>query len=109
MSLRVEILRNGSLQVEGHDGWAEDKDRPINTFTLETNNSFLLLPLQIEILKNGSLQDKYSLSQGDMDGPIVPVNETITADGVQRNVILVNDQFPGPTLEVMEGAQVNHD
>ncbi|XP_035661520.1 L-ascorbate oxidase-like [Branchiostoma floridae] len=60
----------------------------------------------IEILKNGSLQDKYSLSQGDMDGPIVPVEETITADGVQRNVILVNDQFPGPTLEVMEGAQV---
>ncbi|XP_078620738.1 uncharacterized protein LOC144887397 [Branchiostoma floridae x Branchiostoma japonicum] len=61
----------------------------------------------IEILTNGSLQDVYSFSQaGVMDGPIVPVNETITADGVQRNVILVNDQFPGPTLEVMEGAQV---
>ncbi|CAH1249449.1 Hypp8609 [Branchiostoma lanceolatum] len=61
----VEILRNGSLQVKVHVGWAEDTD-----------------------------------------GPIVPVEETITADGVQRNVILVNDQFPGPTLEVMEGAQV---
>ncbi|XP_078620980.1 uncharacterized protein LOC144887566 isoform X1 [Branchiostoma floridae x Branchiostoma japonicum] len=61
----VEILRNGSLQVKVHIGWAEDKD-----------------------------------------GPIVPVEQTITADGVQRNVILVNDQFPGPTLEVMEGAQV---
>ena len=44
-----------------------------------------------------------------MDGSIVSVEEAITADGVQRNVIVVNDQFPGPTLEVMEGAQVNND
>ena len=30
-----------------------------------------------------------------------------TADGNgQRNVILVNGEFPGPTLEVMEGAEV---
>ncbi|KAJ7337089.1 hypothetical protein OS493_009941 [Desmophyllum pertusum] len=30
-----------------------------------------------------------------------------TADGsAQRNIILVNGQFPGPTLEVMEGAEV---
>ncbi|XP_066264314.1 uncharacterized protein [Branchiostoma lanceolatum] len=60
----------------------------------------------VEILKNGSLQNKYVVFSGDIDGPIVPVEETITADGVQRNVILLNDQFPGPTLEVMEGAQV---
>ncbi|XP_066272659.1 uncharacterized protein [Branchiostoma lanceolatum] len=61
----------------------------------------------IEILRNGSLQVKVHVGWAkDTDGPIVPVEETITADGVQRNVIVVNDQFPGPTLEVMEGAQV---
>ncbi|XP_066264318.1 uncharacterized protein [Branchiostoma lanceolatum] len=53
-------------------------------------------------MTNGSLQVKRRY----VDGPIVPVEETITADGVQRNVIVVNDQFPGPTLEVMEGAQM---
>ncbi|XP_066263245.1 uncharacterized protein [Branchiostoma lanceolatum] len=59
----------------------------------------------VEILTNGSLQVK-NRYVSDIDGTIVPVEETITADGVLRNVILVNDQFPGPTLEVMEGAQV---
>ncbi|KAI8496477.1 hypothetical protein Bbelb_257760 [Branchiostoma belcheri] len=60
---------------------------------------------RVEILTNGSLL-AIDERAGDKEGSIVPVNETITADGVQRNVILVNDQFPGPTLEVMEGAQV---
>ncbi|XP_078702336.1 uncharacterized protein LOC144928144 [Branchiostoma floridae x Branchiostoma belcheri] len=61
----------------------------------------------VKILRNGSVQVKVHVGWAvDTDGPIVPVEETITADGVQRNVILVNDQFPGPTLEVMEGAQV---
>ncbi|CAH1274669.1 Hypp5360 [Branchiostoma lanceolatum] len=59
----------------------------------------------VKILTNGSLQVKNSVFP-DVDGPIVPMEEVITADGVQRNVIVVNEQFPGPTLEVMEGAQV---
>ena len=33
-------------------------------------------------------------------------NDVITANGVKRNVIVVNGQFPGPTLEVAEGSQV---
>ncbi|CAH1248817.1 Hypp8435 [Branchiostoma lanceolatum] len=61
---------------------------------------------EVKILTNGSLQVTNSIPGADAPIKIVPVEETITADGVQRNVILVNDQFPGPTLEVMEGAQV---
>ena len=33
--------------------------------------------------------------------------DVITADGVKRNVIVINGQFPGPTLEVAEGSQVH--
>ena len=34
-------------------------------------------------------------------------SDVITADGVKRNVIVINGQFPGPTLEVAEGSQVH--
>jgi hypothetical protein len=37
---------------------------------------------------------------------IVPVDEVHTADGHTRTIITINDQFPGPAIEVMEGAQV---
>ncbi|CAH1800522.1 unnamed protein product [Owenia fusiformis] len=33
-------------------------------------------------------------------------DDIITADGLSRNIIVVNDQFPGPPIEVTEGAQV---
>ena len=33
-------------------------------------------------------------------------NETIIADGVERDVLVINKQLPGPTLEVMEGSEV---
>ena len=33
-------------------------------------------------------------------------SDVITADGFSRNVIVINEQFPGPTIEVMEGVQV---
>ena len=39
-------------------------------------------------------------------GRIVPVEDTMTADGFLRTIIVINGLFPGPTIEVMEGAQV---
>ena len=39
-------------------------------------------------------------------GTLVPPDDVITADGFPRNVITVNGQFPGPTIEVYEGTQV---
>lgn len=37
---------------------------------------------------------------------VVPPDDVITADGLQRNILTINGQFPGPTIEVTEGAQV---
>ncbi|KAI0210646.1 Laccase-1 [Lamellibrachia satsuma] len=39
-------------------------------------------------------------------GQFVNASDVITADGFSRNVIVINEQFPGPTIEVMEGVQV---
>ena len=39
-------------------------------------------------------------------GSYVPADEVITAGGYIRNVITVNGQFPGPSIEVMEGTEV---
>ena len=39
-------------------------------------------------------------------GTFVDADDVITTDGFTRNVFVINDQFPGPTLEVLEGAEV---
>ena len=36
---------------------------------------------------------------GDMDG-------VVTLDGYERDVIHINGEFPGPTIDVMKGVQV---
>ncbi|KAK3737218.1 hypothetical protein QZH41_001818 [Actinostola sp. cb2023] len=36
----------------------------------------------------------------------VPADKVHTVDGHTRTIITINDQFPGPAIEVMEGAQV---
>ena len=42
----------------------------------------------------------------EMIGRFVQPRDVITADGYERDIITVNDQFPGPNIEVMEGTQV---
>ncbi|KAK2174469.1 hypothetical protein NP493_799g00035 [Ridgeia piscesae] len=39
-------------------------------------------------------------------GYFINPSDVITLDGFTRDLIVVNDIFPGPTIEVMEGAQV---
>ncbi len=41
-------------------------------------------------------------------GAKVNNSDVITADGFERLVITINGQFPGPTIEVLEGAQVRN-
>jgi len=41
-------------------------------------------------------------------GRTVNPDDVITTDGYSRDVIVINDQFPGPTIEVMEGVQVGY-
>ena len=59
--------------------------------------------------KNGGLEIKdagyWELTPG-MKGRRISNEDVITADGVQRNIITINGMFPGPTMEVMQGAQV---
>jgi len=44
----------------------------------------------------------------DIIGRTVNPDDVITADGYSRDVIVINDQFSGPTIEVMEGVQVGY-
>lgn len=44
----------------------------------------------------------------DMNGTdIEATDNVITTNGLRRKIITINGVFPGPTLEVMEGAEVN--
>ena len=50
------------------------------------------------------LQKEWEDAVGRYVNDLTP--DVITADGIKRNVIVINGQFPGPTLEVAEGSQV---
>ena len=39
-------------------------------------------------------------------GQTVSMDDVITLDGYKRDVIVINDQMPGPVINVMEGVQV---
>jgi len=39
-------------------------------------------------------------------GKYVDAQNTITADGLKRDIFTVNKRFPGPAIEVFEGSQV---
>lgn len=62
----------------------------------------------VHLQENGSLsleKNRFHLEVPNIT--FVPSGMVHTADGTKaRNIILINDLFPGPTLEVMEGAQV---
>ncbi len=38
-------------------------------------------------------------------GTYVNSSDAITVDGHWRNIIVINGQFPGPAIEVMEGSK----
>ena len=42
----------------------------------------------------------------DIIGEVVPFDDVVTLDGYKRDVILINDHFPGPTISVIKGVQV---
>ncbi len=39
-------------------------------------------------------------------GTYVNDSDVLSLDGYSRNIIIINDQFPGPNIEVMEGTEV---
>ncbi|KAI0234761.1 Dihydrogeodin oxidase [Lamellibrachia satsuma] len=48
----------------------------------------------------------HKASADNLIGTFVNASEVTTVDGFRRDLIVVNDAFPGPNIEVMEGAQV---
>ena len=70
----------------------------VSTFEVGLNGTDLVILENMYRLKN-----RYP----DSIGHVVDVDDFIMADGYQRNIIAINDQMPGPIIEVMEGAQVN--
>jgi hypothetical protein len=57
---------------------------------------------KLQVVRN----ELYKNSQNGLFGQTVSPDDVITADGRPRNVIVINDQFPGPSIEVLEGAEV---
>ncbi|XP_078686410.1 uncharacterized protein LOC144919067 [Branchiostoma floridae x Branchiostoma belcheri] len=72
--------------------------------TRDTNSVKLRDDGRLELFS--SLGNPAHPGKENVNGTLVPWEEVIITDGVQRNVITVNDMFPGPTIEVVEGAQV---
>ena len=50
--------------------------------------------------------NSYHPLQPEIPIPDEDVQRVVTLDGHLRDVIHINGQFPGPTIEVMEGVQV---
>ena len=76
----------------------------VQTMTYRTHNETLNVrdnEGSLEIKDNG-----YWDERDDWIGQKVSSDDVITVDGFQRHVITVNGKFPGPTIEVMQGAQV---
>ena len=46
-------------------------------------------------------------SNASLIGTFLEPEDVIITDGTTRNIFVINEQYPGPTLEVMEGAEVS--
>ena len=59
-------------------------------------------------MQNGKMTvvgNSYHIDDKEIGGAVDPA-EVITADGYERDILTINGGFPGPTLEVVKGAQV---
>ena len=57
---------------------------------------------RLQIVEN----DFHKKVDHDVIGSFVDADDVITTDGYAKTVYVINGEFPGPTLEVMEGALV---
>ena len=72
-----------------------DADGSVHSYDVQLNGSDLVIS-----------PNSFRSQSNSMIGTVVSPEDVITADGFQRNIITINGEFPGPTLEVMAGAQV---
>jgi hypothetical protein len=80
---------------------------PVCTFQLDVT-LYQTMTYRDEFLMLRPVYLNGSQLQADVNGEQrnLSASEVILADGFPRDVILINGQFPGPTIEIMEGAQV---
>ena len=57
-------------------------------------------------LYNVTLRGRSLVAVAGSKSRVVSPDDVITVDGFQRFVITINGMFPGPTVEVLEGAEV---
>jgi len=60
---------------------------------------------RLQVIENSM---RTAVDYPDYIGRTVNPDDIISADGYSRIIITINDQFPGPTIEVMEGVQVGY-
>jgi len=67
--------------------------------------------LPIDIDANGTIAQTtntyYSTPETFPDNATFDENNCMFGDGVKTSIISINDQFPGPTIEVKKGAKVH--
>ena len=81
------------------------------TFDITSKSSHLWDGFKVGILPDATLVTVPNLSNPSQ--PQTPVtsadvDDVVTLDGHLRDVIHINGQFPGPTIDVMKGVQVGH-
>jgi len=69
---------------------------PKGSYNVELNGT------RLQITENSFRKEE----KAPLAGSFVNSDDVITADGFRRELITINDQFPGPTIEVMKGAEV---
>jgi len=77
------------------------------TMTTKTDDGIFSVELngtRLQVVENSL---RKVVDYPDIIGRTVNPDDVITADGFSRDVFVINDQFPGPTIEVMEGVQVS--
>ncbi|XP_028515869.1 uncharacterized protein LOC110242402 [Exaiptasia diaphana] len=60
---------------------------------------------QVRVDDDGVLKLQETSFHRTVPNITVPLDNVHTADGYNKTIITINDQFPGPTIEVLEGAE----
>ncbi len=75
------------------------------TMVYSTNNAAYNVELNgtdLQIVESSYHPKEYD----GMIGQFIDSSDVITGDGLRRDIITVNGQFPGPDIEVLQGCEV---
>ena len=80
------------------------------TFDITSKSSHLWSGFNVGMLNSTlvTVPSQFQPFQPTTPVPPADVNSLVTLDGHQRDVIHINGQFPGPTIDVMKGVQVGY-